>query len=73
MAKFNCTVCPETKEYNDVLTMKFRSEGIRYFDKDNNPVDECVCGGMMEQEIKKDGFGGFVSNGRGGTGNFKRS
>lgn len=73
MAKFNCEMCPETKEYNDVLTMKITDGEICYYDKNNNPVDECVCGGKMKQERTKTGFGGFISDGRGGTGNFNRS
>lgn len=73
MAKFKCTVCPSTKEYNDVMTMKFREGGVRRFDKDDNPVDVCECGAIMEEVKTTKGFGGFISDGRGGTGNFKRS
>lgn len=73
MAKFKCTKCPGTKEYNDVLTMRFRDGRIQNFDKDDNRVDICECGADMKELKTTVGFGGFVSDGRGGTGNFKKS
>jgi len=73
MAKFKCTSCPGKKEYNDVLTMRFRDGEVQQFDVDNNRVDICECGAKMDVVKTKAGFGGFVSDGRGGTGNFKKS
>jgi len=73
MAKFKCTSCPGKKEYNDVLTMRFRDGAVQQFDVDNNRVDVCECGANMDEVKTKAGFGGFVSDGRGGTGNFKKS
>jgi len=73
MAKFKCTACPGKKEYSDVLTMRFRDGEIQHFDSSDNRVDICECGAKMDEVKTKSGFGGFVSDGRGGTGNFKKS
>jgi len=73
MATFKCTTCPGKKEYNNVLTMRFRDGEIQHFDEDDNRVDVCECGSDMKELRTRVGFGGFVSDGRGGTGNFKKS
>ena len=73
MARFKCTSCPNKKDYDDVMTMRFRDGEVRKFDADNNPVDVCECGARMEEVKTKTGYGGFVKGPNGGTGNFKRS
>ena len=73
MANFKCSKCDATKEYNDVLTMRFRDGEIQNFDKNDNRVDLCECGAKMDEVTTKSGFGGFVKAPHGGTGNFKRS
>jgi predicted nucleic acid-binding Zn ribbon protein len=73
MAKFKCTSCENEKEYSDVLTMRCRDGEIQHFDADDNRVDICECGSNMKELRTRVGFGGFVSDGRGGTGNFKKS
>jgi hypothetical protein len=73
MAKFKCTACPSKKEYNDVLTTRFREGEVMQFDADNNRIDICECGAKMTEVKTKTGFGGFVKGPNGGSGNFKRS
>jgi hypothetical protein len=73
MARFKCTVCPGKKEYNDVLTMRFRDGEIQQFDVNDNRIDICECGAKMDEVKTKAGLGGFVKGPNGGTGNFKRS
>jgi uncharacterized Zn finger protein len=69
MAKFKCKTCGNSWEVEGSLTTRFKTDRIRKFDKNNNPVDDCGdCGEVGEQVKETEGWGAglsFVDNGTG--------
>ena len=72
MSKFKCNKCDNEWEVAGITTTRFRDGAIRKFDEDDNPVDVCTCGELVEELRIRSGLGGIVKAHHGTVGNFKK-
>lgn len=72
MSKFKCNKCDNEWEVTGSTTTRVRGGVIRKFDENDNPIDICTCGNLVEELRVRKGLGGIVKAHHGTVGNFKK-